>query len=1149
MSAPLQFVHLRSRSPYSMLEGALKMKETAARAREWRMPALALTDTNNMCGALEFSDIMTSAGVQPIMGVTLSIDLGLADQPGIIRREPEGTLALLAQKEQGYGNLMALSSSAYLDVEPTDIPHIKAEKLKSLNAGVIALTGGPDGALNRLICDDRLGDAERWLDQLIILFPDRLYVELQRHKSPEEIKAEKTLIAWAYEKSLPLVATNEPYFLDPDLHKSHDALLAISEGSYVLEKNRRKVSPDHYFKSPEQMAALFADLPEAIENTLDIAMRCAYKSEKRKPILPNFGDGSLSEGDILAQQARDGLEARLEKIDMAATREAYFDRLDFELDVIREMGFPGYFLIVSDFIKWAKEMAIPVGPGRGSGAGSVVAWALTITDLDPLRYGLLFERFLNPERVSMPDFDIDFCQERRGEVIRYVQEKYGDDQVAHIITFGTLQARAVVRDVGRVLQMPLGQVDRLAKLVPSNPASPVTLAEAITMEKGLREARDSEPAVRELLDTALKLEGLYRNASTHAAGVVIGDRPLTELIPLYRDPRSDIPATQFTMKWAEKAGLVKFDFLGLKTLTVIDRALKYLAAQDIVLDLDNVSTNTPEAYKYLEEGLSAGVFQLESSGMRDVLRKMAPDSIEELTALISLYRPGPMKNIDTYIDRKFGRIEIAYPHPMLEDILKETYGIIIYQEQVMQIAQVLSGYSLGEADILRRAMGKKDQAEMDRQRSRFVEGAAKNNVESKLSNSIFDLVNEFAGYGFNKSHAAAYAMISFRTAYLKAVYPTEFVAATMSLDIANVEKLAQFYQEAKRMGVEIVPPSVNVSFADFEVKDGAVLYALGALKNVGVEAMRHVVVERETHGPFLDLFDFARRVDTRIVNKRAFENLARGGAFDCLEPNRARAQASASILQSIGARAAQERASSQVSLFGDAVENMVEPDLPTPVPWEKIEQLDHELTAIGFYLGGHPLEGFAQVLKRKKVVLSSDIDMKYKAGMRAMRFAGVVRKRQERMSKRGKRFAYLSLSDSAGDFEVFVGEDLLTSSRSILEAGSIVEVTAKVDERDGEKKIFSNTIAALEMSTAARVAGLKIRLRSASIESLDALQKCLETLKTAPAKSMGYIEIIAPLGEHREGHWRLPGKIGVDGAVQAAIKATKLVETIEEIAA
>ena len=1145
------FVHLRSRSPYSILEGALHMKPTAARVREMRMPALAITDTNNMCGALEFSDTLVGLGIQPIIGLTLSLDLAIDDQPGQLRKDPDGTVALLAQNEGGYENLMELSSAAYLEVDATDLPHVKSSRLEGHTDGIIALTGGPDGALNRLICQGRLSEAEAWLDKLSALFPQRLYVELQRHNLPQEIKAEKVLIEWAYAKNLPLVATNEPYFIDPDIHQAHDALLAINEGSYILEKDRRQVTREHYLKSSEEMAELFKDLPEAIENTIKISMRCAYKSKKRDPILPNFGDGSLSEGDMLAQQARDGLMARLEKIELSATKEAYFERLEFEIDIIRQMGFPGYFLIVSDFIKWAKQEGIPVGPGRGSGAGSVVAWALLITDLDPLKYGLLFERFLNPERVSMPDFDIDFCQERRGEVIKYVQQKYGEDQVAHIITFGTLQPRAVVRDVGRVMQMPLRQVDRLAKLVPSNPANPCTLGEAIKMEKGLRDARDEDPAVAKLLSTGLQLEGLYRNAGTHAAGVVIGDRPLTQLIPLYRDPRSDIPATQFTMKWAEKAGLVKFDFLGLKTLTVIDRCLKYLKKQGVDLDIDAVSTNTPEAYKPLEEGLSAGVFQLESSGMRDVLRKMAPDSIEELTALISLYRPGPMKNIPMYIDRKYGRAEIEYPHESLKEILEETYGVIIYQEQVMQIAQVLSGYSLGEADLLRRAMGKKDQAEMDKQRSRFVEGAkSRMNVDERLSNSIFDLVNEFAGYGFNKSHAAAYAMISFQTAYLKALHPTEFIAAIMSLDITNVDKLAQFFQESKRMELEIMPPCVNRSMADFDVDNGKVLYALGALKNVGLEAMRNVVQVREEGGQFKDLFDFARRVDTRVVNKRAFENLARGGAFDCLEPNRAKALAAATTLQSIGSRAAQEKESSQNNLFGDAMETMAEPELPNPAPWSNVEQLDHELGAIGFYLGGHPLETYLPVLERKKAVMAADIEERYKMGARTIRLAGVVRKRQERMSKRGKRFAFVNISDPTGDFEVLFGEELLGANRSILEAGALVELTAKVEDREGEIRLFANSITSLELTGEASVIkGLQIRLRSASIETLDELEKTLIELKKAPAKTMGYVEVLVPLEASREGHWRLSGKFGIDPAIQKAIKSHKAVELITEIAA
>ena len=1145
-----RFVHLRSRSPYSMLEGALKIEQTAERCAKWRMPALALTDTNNMCGALEFSEAMASKGVQPIIGVTLSVDLELDMQPGQLRHEAEGTIALLAQNEVGYGHLMVLSSSAFLDVEATDFPHIKKSMLFAHTDEVIALTGGPDSALNKLICGGRLSEAEQWLDALLEKFGDRLYIELQRHGVSKEIEAEKVLIEWAYAKEIPIVATNEPFFLDPEMHRAHDALLAMSEGSYVLEKNRRKVSEHHYFKTEEQMVELFKDIPEAIENTLEIATRCTYKSPKRDPILPNFGDGSQSEGDILRDQAEAGLRARLASIEPAVTEKEYFDRLDHELKVIAKMGFPGYFLIVSDFIKWAKERDIPVGPGRGSGAGSVVAWALLITDLDPLRYGLLFERFLNPERISMPDFDVDFCQERRGEVIRYVQEKYGEAQVAHIITFGTLQPRAVLRDVGRVMQIPLRQVDRLAKLIPANPGNPVTLEQAIKMEKGLRDARDSEPVIKDLLDIALQLEGLYRNASTHAAGVVIGDRALTELIPLYRDPRSDIPATQFTMKWAEKAGLVKFDFLGLKTLTVIHRCIKYAEKTGAKIDLTKVSTDTPEAYVNLAEGLSAGVFQLESSGMRDVLRKMAPDSIEELTALISLYRPGPMKNIDTYIDRKFGRIPIEYPHPDLENILKETYGIIIYQEQVMQIAQVLSGYSLGEADILRRAMGKKDQAVMDQQKSRFVEGAVSRKVDKQVASEIFELVNEFAGYGFNKSHAAAYAMISFQTAYLKAIYPTEFIAAIMSLDINNMEKLAQFQMEAKRMGLEVTPPCVNKTVADFDVEDGKVLYALGAIKNVGIEAMNHLVEIREQGGPFTDLFDFARRVDTRIVNKRALENLARSGAFDCIEPNRAKVFASANMLQSIGSRAMQERQSSQNSLFGDAEVSMAEPDLPEPAPWSNLELLDGELAAIGFYLSGHPLDSYTAALDKKGAVKAAEIEQNYDRGQTAMRLAGVVRKCQERMSKRNKRFAYVNLSDTTGDYEVFVGEDLLFANRDSLKAGMLIEVTVTADRRDGEIKLFSNTLEALNVQVAeASVEGIKLRLRTATPEALDVLEKCLAEIRNVPSKSMGYVEIVMPIGPGREALWRLPEKIGLEPSIQKALKSTKIIETIEEIAA
>jgi len=1162
------FVPLRCRTPYSLLEGAIKIDELAGRLREWRIPAAGLTDTNNICAALEYSEKMCAAGIQPIIGCTLMVDLEQDDDQfnphgghhgGHGGKEFAGTIVLLAQNEQGYANLLKLSSSAFLDVDATELPHIKITQLQELSQGLIALTGGGDGFINKLICAGQIEQAQVWLAKLADWFARRFYIELQRHDLPNEKTAEPHLIDFAYDMGLPLVATNEPYFLDPDMHKAHDALLAISEASYVLEPDRRHVSPEHYLKMPEVMAELFKDIPEAIENTVEIAKRCAFRSPNREPILPGFGDGTISETDMLAQQARAGLEARLKHAAPAASHDAYFERLDFELKVINKMGFPGYFLIVSDFIKWAKDEKIPVGPGRGSGAGSVVAWALLITDLDPLRYGLLFERFLNPERISMPDFDIDFCQERRGEVIRYVQEKYGEEQVAHIITFGTLQARAVVRDVGRVLQMPLGQVDRLAKLVPSNPANPVTLSEAINIEPALQRERDNEPAVQELLTIALQLEGLYRNASTHAAGVVIGDRPLAELVPLYRDPRSEIPATQFTMKWVEKAGLVKFDFLGLKTLTVIDRALKYLKAQGIDLDLDATPVDDEKSYQLLEQGLSQGIFQLESSGMRDTLRKMAPNSIEELTAIISLYRPGPMRNIPEYIERKFGRSPIRYPHDSLEEILKETYGIIIYQEQVMQIAQVLSGYSLGEADVLRRAMGKKDKVVMARQENRFVDGAAKNGVKGVLAREIFDLVNEFAGYGFNKSHAAAYAMISFRTAYLKAHHPVEFLAASMSLDISNVEKLSLFAKEAGRMGVEIAPPCVNHSFADYEVmanaegEDGKILYALGAIKNVGLEAMRHLVAVREAGGPFTDLFDFARRVDTRIVNKRAYENLARAGAFDDLEPNRARTHASAAVLLSIGARAFEERNSAQVNLFGDAQEVMAEPELPVVEPWGVVEKLGEELGAVGYYLSGHPLETQSAALKRRKIVYFEDTDAVYLRGQRVIPMAGVLHKRQERMSQRTKkRFAYLNLSDPSGEYEVFIGEDLLVNSRDLLQAGTLLELQIKLDMRDGELRLSANSIRPLASSqgassgpkTAAKIQGLDIYIRNA--DTLEALKKCMAGLASAPVIDTGKINIIVPIEDRREIALKLPGKHGLDAKYQAALKAVDGVEKISE---
>jgi DNA polymerase III subunit alpha len=845
---PAPFIHLRARSGYSLLQSAIQVKSLVKLAAKHEMPALGLADANNLFGALEFSEAAAEAGIQPIIGVTLSVK----GEGGI-----DGTLALFAQNTIGYSNLMRISSAAFLEADSHDEPHVLLPRLFEHAEGLIALTGGGEGVLAPLLAEGKLDLAEATLKQLEAVFANRLYVELHRHGERIEAETEGALLELAYARGLPIVASNDIRFAERKGHGSHDALICIAASSYLGEEDRPRVTQDHYFRSAAEMAELFSDLPEAIANTVEVAKRCAFRVEKRKPILPRFDTKrGRDEPAELKAQAEAGLKARLKALGdrLAAPVEEYEKRLAFELQVITQMEFPGYFLIVSDFIKWAKTNGIPVGPGRGSGAGSVVAWALTITDLDPLRWGLLFERFLNPERVSMPDFDIDFCQERRGEVIDYVKNKYGEDRVAHIITFGTLQARAVLRDVGRVMQLPFHQVDKLAKLVPANPANPVTLAQAMEIEPKLKEARKTEAEVRALIDTSLELEGLYRNASTHAAGVVIGDRPLIELVALYRDPRAHLPATQFNMKWVEAAGLVKFDFLGLKTLTVIDRALKSIRARGIELDLDAIGFDDVKTYELMQSGLTFGVFQLEGQGMRDTLRKVKPTSLEDVIALISLYRPGPMKNIDRFANVKHGREQPDYLHETLKPILEETYGVIVYQEQVMQIAQVLSGYSLGEADLLRRAMGKKQPAEMAKQKSRFIEGAKEKGVNENLASHIFDLVEEFAGYGFNKSHAAAYAVIAYQTGYLKAHYPVDFMAASMSLDISNSDKLASFYQDARRIGTKVLPPDLNFSEADFSVQatdDGRALRAWrGAQCRIGRDGSgdRRAEGERKIQG-------------------------------------------------------------------------------------------------------------------------------------------------------------------------------------------------------------------------------------------------------------------------------------------------------------
>ena len=1146
-AAAAQFIHLRVRSAYSLLEGAIKAGKVATLAADAGMPAVGVADRANLFGALEFSEAAKSAGVQPIVACALPVT-GIGGKISD-RWARVPTVVLLVQNEAGWLNLCALSSSAFLDAGSMDEPSVPWTMVAERSEGLILLSGGPDGPVDPLFVQGKPAEGNVALDEMARVFGDRFYVELQRHGLASERQAERGLVEWAYAHDVPLVATNDVHYARAAQAKSHDALMCIADGAFTGQEDRRRVTGEHWFKPAAAMRALFADLPEACDTTVEIARRCAFLVPTRAPILPRFEAGAgRTEPEELMHQAREGLKARLQAVTPVAPEADYWARLEWEVGIIQQMGFPGYFLIVSDFIKWAKNHGIPVGPGRGSGAGSLVAWALTITDLDPLRFGLLFERFLNPERVSMPDFDIDFCQERREEVIDYVQERYGKDRVAQIITFGTLQARAVLRDVGRVLQMPLGQVDRLAKMVPANPANPVTLAQAIEVEPRLKEARDSEAAVRTLLDTALELEGLYRNASTHAAGIVIGDRPLTELVPLYQDPRSTIPASQFNMKWVEAAGLVKFDFLGLKTLTVLDRARVYLERRGAGVDWNSLPLDDPKTYELMASGQTVGVFQLESQGMRDTLRKMRCGSIEEITALISLYRPGPMEMIDTYIDRKFGRQEVDCLHPSLVDVLTETYGVIIYQEQVMKIAQVLAGYSLGEADLLRRAMGKKKKEEMDVQRARFVEGASGKGVSEEQSGFIFDLVAKFAGYGFNKSHAAAYALISFQTGWLKANHPVEFMAASMSLDLSNTDKLAVFYQDCRRFEVPIKGPDVNRSSADFDVayhdETGAVLYALGAIRNVGLEAMKHLVEVRETGGRFTDIFDFLERVDPRSVNKRALENLARAGAFDSFHSNRRQLVEQADTLMAYCQSVAAERASSQVSLFGGDQAGAARPRLKPVEPWVGPEKLDQELAAVGFYLSGHPLEDMAPALKRKRVTFVAEATALAESGHEAFLMAGVVRRRQERASaKSGEKFAFVTFSDPTGEFECLFPPEQLRKCREVLEVGASIMVRVRAKSADGEVRFFGDDASRLDKLIDDGALGLRIHVSARGADPA-ALRSRLDRAKSEGKG--GEVSLVASLDGRREVELKLPGRYRLDGALRGALKSAPGVVLLED---
>ncbi len=1146
----LDFVHLHVHSSYSLLEGALPIARLAELAKADKQPALALTDTDNMFGALEFSEKVAGYGIQPIIGCALAIDFGDTDngaRNGLAHQERQ-RIVLLAASEEGYRSLMRLNSRAFMESPPNEPPRLKVEWLDGETNGIIALTGGPGGPLDLAIAAGQSQVAAARIDMLHRLFGDRLYVELQRHGAAHERMTEPVLIDFAYSRNLPLVATNEPFFATVADYESHDALICIAEGRYVHETDRRHLTTEHRYKTRAEMRELFADLPEAVASTVEIAQRCAFRPKTRNPILPRFSVGAdgaaVDEASELRNQAVAGLDRRIATAGIAEgfTEAQYRERLDFELNVIEKMKYPGYFLIVADFIQWAKNQGIPVGPGRGSGAGSLVAYSLTITDLDPIRFGLLFERFLNPERVSMPDFDIDFCQDRREEVIHYVQDRYGRDKVAQIITFGTLQARGVLRDVGRVLQMPYGQVDKLCKMVPQNPAAPITLARAIEDEPKLQAEADSDPTVKRAFAIARKLEGLTRHASTHAAGIVIGDRALSELVPLYRDPKSDMPVSQFNMKWVEQAGLVKFDFLGLKTLTVLKTAVELLARRGVTVDLGAIPLDDKKTYDLLARAEAVGVFQLESQGMRRALLDMRPDRFEDIIALVALYRPGPMANIPTYCARKHELEVPDYIHPKLEPVLKETFGVIVYQEQVMQAAQLLAGYSLGDADLLRRAMGKKIRSEMQKQSSIFVEGCVARGIGKAQAEAIFELLERFADYGFNKSHAAAYALVAYQTAYMKANYPVEFIAASMTLDMGNTDKLSEFRAEAERIGIKVDPPSINRSDVAFEVDGNTIIYALAALKGVGREAVKSIIAAR-ANGPFADLADFAARINPRAVNKRVLESLAQAGAFDEFDKNRARVLAAVEKVMGIAQRTHETEAVGQNDFFGGS--GKAEPiALPQVEPWLPAEKLRREYEAVGFFLSGHPLDDYTAVLKKLRVQSWAEFSRAVKNGATAGKVAGTVVSRQERRTKTGNKMGIFGLSDPTGAYEAVIFSEGLAEYRDLLEPGAAVLLVLSAEVQGDDVRARIQSAEPLDAAAANMQKGLRVFLRDGA--PLEGVAKRLE--QSAPRSGGdGEVSVVLMLRAGTEVEVKLPGRFKVSPQIAGAIKAVPGVVQVEAL--
>jgi DNA polymerase-3 subunit alpha len=1070
------FVHFRTQSSYSMLESTIKIDDLVALAKNHNMNALCLSDRGNLFGSLEFAQSAIKSKVQPIHGTIFNIafsNKGKADFAEIL---------LIAKDPQGYQNLLKLMAITFTQNNRQICNHITFADLEKYAEGIVVLSAYTEGVIGKLLLSGAEEAATLAAQKLQKLFGDRFYFEIMRHQLKKEKQIESAYLQIAQKLSIPLLATNQVLFNDISMHDSHDVLLCISEGVVRDVQERKRVSNQCYFKSAEEMIEIFGDLPEAIENTVHLARRCYVMSETHPPSLPKFAEDDLSEEDLIKQQANEGLEEKLQqkfekentpKKDQKEIRKEYFDRLEYELGIICSMNFAGYFLIVSDFIKWSKENDVAVGPGRGSGAGSIIAWVLRITDLDPIKFGLLFERFLNPERVSMPDFDIDFCQERRQEVISYVRSKYGDARVGQIITFGKLQAKAVIKDVSRVLGLPYVVADYLTELVPFNAINPVTLSQAITEVPELKEAAkgnglynvdgDSE-LIKQVLSTAMRLEGLHRHASTHAAGVVISNQPLDEVVPVYKDANSEMLISQYSMKYCEMSGLVKFDFLGLQTLTVITKTIDLLKQSGINIDIDNLPLDDKKTFKMLSEGLSTGVFQFESVGMKNALRKLIPDNINDIIALGALYRPGPMDNIPTYIACKHGEQEVDYLHPLLKETLNTTYGVIIYQEQVMEAAQKLAGYSLGGADLLRRAMGKKVKAEMDAQEKLFVDGAIKNKVSEQQARSIFATIAKFAGYGFNKAHAAAYGIISYRTAYLKANFPTEFLVAALNLEIDNSDKLNIFLQDAQNFNIKIIAPDINKSNGlftiDQEDDEKVINFAIGAIKNVTANFGLAVENERKKNGPFKSIIDFTQRIEPQILNKRLLENIIKAGCFDALHPNRN------SLLESVGKLIAYcasyhaEQKSNQFSLI--SVDTTSQNILVDAKEFSKSETAYYEFDVMGLFLHNHPLKEHVDILEKCNIKNSLFIKNDLKNGSHNIKLAGVIVKKDSRMSKRG-RFVTLTISDPHGIFEVTIfNEDIFKDYAHLLNVKDAIVVSCEVYKDKGGVRITAGKFSSIE---------------------------------------------------------------------------------------